>query len=108
MWLVIRKRMADVTASLTEFLQGMEVIQIFDRARQVRRRMNEVNYRKYRPQVVAEIIVVVMFNFIFFMETFIIALVLYFGVKWVGVAAMRRGAPAAAPGPELRRRLSAA
>jgi len=94
MWLVIRKRMADVTASLTEFLQGMEVIQIFDRARQVRRRMNDVNYRKYRPHVVAEIIVVVMFNFIFFMETFIIALVIYFGIKWVGVSAMGTGAAA--------------
>jgi ATP-binding cassette subfamily B multidrug efflux pump len=97
MWLVIRKRMADVTASLTEFLQGMEVIQIFDRAGQVRRRMNEINYRKYRPQVVAEIIVTVMFNFIFFMETFIIALVLYFGIKWVGVAAMGAGAAAGTP-----------
>lgn len=86
MWLVIRKRMADVTASLAEFLQGMEVIQIFDRGREIRRRMNEINYRKYRPQAKAEIIVTVMFNFIFFMETFIVALVLYFGAKWVGVA----------------------
>jgi ATP-binding cassette subfamily B multidrug efflux pump len=98
MWLVIRKRMADVTASLTEFLQGMEVIQIFDRARQVRRRMNEINYRKYRPQAVAEIVVTVMFNFIFFMETFIIALVLYFGIKWVGVTAMGAGAGAGSAG----------
>jgi ATP-binding cassette subfamily B protein len=98
MWLVIRKRMADVTASLTEFLQGMEVIQIFDRARHIRRRMNDINYRKYRPHVVAEVIVVVMFNFIFFMETFIIALVLYFGIRWVGVAAMASpGAAAAGP-----------
>jgi ATP-binding cassette subfamily B protein len=90
--------MADVTASLTEFLQGMEVIQIFDRARHIRRRMNDINYRKYRPHVVAEVIVVVMFNFIFFMETFIIALVLYFGIRWVGVAAMASpGAAAAGP-----------
>ncbi|HVP58794.1 MAG TPA: ABC transporter ATP-binding protein [bacterium] len=95
MWLVIRKRMADVTASLAEFLQGMEVIQIFDRAREVRRRMNEINYRKYRPQAKAEIIVTVMFNFIFFMETFIVALVLYFGARWVGVAAASPAASAA-------------
>jgi ATP-binding cassette subfamily B multidrug efflux pump len=88
MWLVIRKRMADVTATLTEFLQGMEIIQIFDRARQARRRMNEASYRKYKPQVRAEVIVVAMFNFIFFMETFIIALVLYLGARWVGIAAM--------------------
>jgi ATP-binding cassette subfamily B multidrug efflux pump len=94
MWLVIRKRMADVTATLTEFLQGMEIIQIFDRARAARRRMNQVSYSKYRPHVRAEVIVVAMFNFIFFMETFIIALVIYLGAKWVGVAAL--AAPAGA------------
>jgi len=82
-WLVIRKRMADVTASLTEFLQGMEIIQIFDQADEVQKRMNETNRKKYRVQVVAEIIVVALFNFIFFMESFIIALVLYFGTRWV-------------------------
>ncbi|MFH1219907.1 MAG: ABC transporter ATP-binding protein [Candidatus Eisenbacteria bacterium] len=92
-WLVIRKRMADVTASLTEFIQGIEVVQIFDRTREVRRRMNEINRRKYAPQVKAEVIVTVMFNFIFFMETFIIALVLYCGARWVGIVH-----PAAAPG----------
>ena len=86
MWLVIRKRMADVTATLAEFLQGMEIIQVFDRAAHARRRLNEVNYRKYRPEVKAEVIVTAMFNFVFFMETFIIALVLYFGARWVGIA----------------------
>jgi ATP-binding cassette subfamily B protein len=86
-WLEIRKRMADVTASLTEFMQGMEIIQIFDQADEVQKRMDEANRRKYRPQLVAELIVVVMFNFIFFMETFIIALVLYFGTRWVGAGA---------------------
>jgi ATP-binding cassette subfamily B multidrug efflux pump len=99
MWLVIRKRMADVTASLTEFLQGMEIIQIFDRAQQVKQRMNEINYRKYKTHVKAEVIVVAMFNFIFFMESFIIALVLYFGMKWVGVTAGGGALGAGAAGP---------
>jgi ATP-binding cassette subfamily B multidrug efflux pump len=91
MWLVIRKRMADVTATLTEFLQGMEVIQIFDRGRDVTRRMDEVNRAKYRPQVRAEIIVVIMFNFLFFVETLMIALVLYFGARWAGVVGLTIG-----------------
>jgi ATP-binding cassette subfamily B protein len=90
-WLVIRKRMADVTASLTEFIQGMEIIQIFDRARDIRRRMNEINRSKYRPQLRAELIVVVMFNFIFFTETLIIALVLYFGARWAGAGNLTIG-----------------
>ena len=90
-WLVIRKRMADVTASLTEFIQGMEIIQIFDRAKDIRRRMNEINKSKYRPQLRAELIVVVMFNFIFFTETLIIALVLYFGARWAGAGNLTIG-----------------
>jgi ATP-binding cassette subfamily B protein len=90
-WLEIRKRMADITASLTEFLQGMQIIQIFDQARTVRRRMNEVNRRKYHPQLRAELTVVAMFNFIFFMETFAIALVLYFGARWAGVGNLTLG-----------------
>jgi ATP-binding cassette subfamily B multidrug efflux pump len=90
-WLQIRKRMADVTASLTEFLQGMEIVQIFDQARAVRKRMNEINRRKYHPQVRAELTVVAMFNFIFFMETFAVALVLYFGARWAGAGNLTLG-----------------
>ncbi len=90
-WLEIRKRMADVTASLTEFIQGMQIIQIFDRAREVRRRMNEVNRRKYLPELKAELFVVAMFNFVFFMETLIIALVLYAGAHWAGVSGLTIG-----------------
>jgi ATP-binding cassette subfamily B protein len=90
-WLEIRKRMADVTASLTEFIQGMEIIQIFDRAGTVRGRMNGVSKRKYKPQLVAELIVVVMFNFIFYLESLVIALVLYFGARWVGAGDLTIG-----------------
>jgi ATP-binding cassette subfamily B multidrug efflux pump len=90
-WLEIRKRMADVTASLTEFIQGMEIIQIFDRAGTVRKRMNEISRRKYKPQLTAELIVVAMFNFIFFLESLVIALVLYFGARWAGVGGLTIG-----------------
>jgi ATP-binding cassette subfamily B multidrug efflux pump len=90
-WLEIRKRMADVTASLTEFIGGMQIIQIFDRAGEVRRRMNEVNRRKYLPELKAELWVVAMFNFVFFMETLIIALVLYVGAGWLGVGNLTIG-----------------
>jgi ATP-binding cassette subfamily B protein len=53
--------------------------------------MNEVNRNKYRPQVRAELTVVAMFNFIFFMETFAIALVLYFGARWAGAGSLTLG-----------------
>jgi len=90
-WLVIRKRMADITAHLTELLQGMQIIQIFNRIRDVRRRMYEVNRRKYDVQLRAELSVVAMFNFVFFMESLIIALVLYAGAKWAGVGTLTIG-----------------
>jgi ATP-binding cassette subfamily B multidrug efflux pump len=90
-WLEIRKRMADITATLTEFLQGMEIVQIFDQVKEVRRRMSEVNRNKYRPQLRAELTVVAMFNFIFFMETFAIALVLYYGARWTGAGDLTLG-----------------
>jgi ATP-binding cassette subfamily B multidrug efflux pump len=91
MWLVIRKRMADVTASLTESLQGMQIIQIFDRSDDAKRKMNDVNRAKYKPQVTAELIVVVMFNFLFFVQTLVIALVLYFGARWAGATGLTIG-----------------
>jgi ATP-binding cassette subfamily B protein len=53
--------------------------------------MNEVNRSKYHPQLRAELTVVAMFNFIFFMETFAIALVLYFGARWAGVGNLTLG-----------------
>jgi ATP-binding cassette subfamily B multidrug efflux pump len=90
-WLEIRKRMADVTAALTEFIQGMEIIQIFDRSGTIRKRLNEINKRKYKPQVTAELIVVVMFNFIFLLESLVIALVVYFGARWAGVGNLTIG-----------------
>lgn len=83
-WLVIRKRMADVTASLTEFIQGVEIIQIFHRGADVRRRMNEANRAKYRPQVSAEIMVIGFFDLVFFLQNLIIALVIYAGARWAG------------------------
>ncbi len=90
-WLVIRKRMADITATLTELLQGMQIIQIFARIRDARRRLYEANRRKYEVELRAELYVVGMFNFIFFLETVIIALVLYAGARWAGVGHLTIG-----------------
>ncbi|MEE9442542.1 MAG: ABC transporter ATP-binding protein [candidate division Zixibacteria bacterium] len=90
-WLLVRKRMADITATLTEFLQGLQIIQIFDRIKMVRQRMFQASMNKMRPDFQANMWVIVMFNFIFFMETAIIASVLYFGAKWAGVGSVTIG-----------------
>jgi ATP-binding cassette subfamily B protein len=90
-WLIIRKRMADITATMTELLQGMQIIQIFARIRNARRRLYDANLRKYRTELRAELIVVAMFNIVFFLETVIIALVLYVGARWTGVGELTIG-----------------
>jgi len=90
-WLVIRKRMADITATLTELLQGMQIIQIFSRLRDARRRLNDANRRKYDMELRAELGVVASFRFIWFLETLIIALVLYAGARWAGVGELTIG-----------------
>jgi len=90
-WLEIRKRMADVTAALTEFLSGVQIIQIFNRGREIKYRMNEINRRKFRPELTAELWVVATFNFIFMLESVIIALVLYVGARWAGVGELTIG-----------------
>lgn len=90
-WLIIRKRMADITATLTELLQGMQIIQIFARIKDARRRLYDANRRKYQTELRAELFVVAMFNIIFFFETTIIALVLYVGASWAGVGHLTIG-----------------
>lgn len=90
-WLIIRKRMADITATLAELLQGMQIIQIFARIRDARRRLYDANRRKYQTEIRAELFVVATFNIIFFTETLIIALVLYVGARWTGVGELTIG-----------------
>lgn len=82
-FLAVRKRMAVITATLTEFLHGMSIIQIFHRGEYVKRKMSEVNRSKFKMESQAEIIVVMFFNSIHFLEYVMIAMTLYFGVKWM-------------------------
>ncbi|MBD3168402.1 MAG: ATP-binding cassette domain-containing protein, partial [candidate division Zixibacteria bacterium] len=79
MFLEVRKKMADISAFLTEYIQGMSIVQIFNRGKQVRRKAYGVNESKRKTETRAELIVVFFFNTIFFSETVGICLVLWFG-----------------------------
>ncbi len=81
MFLEARKRMADISAFLAEYIQGMSIVQIFNRGKQVRKRSYDVNRRKFVIETRAELLVVLFFNTIFFMETISICLILWFGGK---------------------------
>lgn len=90
-FLELRKRMADVTATLTEFLQGMAIIQIFHRGDYARQRLNEANRLKYHNDVYVHVGTTLFFNAVFFLQYAMIGLVLYFGIRWTGTGALTVG-----------------
>ncbi|MFH0777534.1 MAG: ABC transporter ATP-binding protein [Candidatus Eisenbacteria bacterium] len=80
--LVVRKRTADLTAFLTEHLQGSSIIQIFGREPQVIEGMSDANQRKYAVGLRVELMVVAFFNGLFLMETVGVVLILWRGGMW--------------------------
>jgi ATP-binding cassette subfamily B protein len=83
-----RKRMADITGRVTEFLQGISAVQIFNREEYAREKIHEVNRAKFKLDRFVHVGSTTYFNIIFFMEALLIAGVLYFGSGWIseGVA----------------------
>ncbi len=82
-FLEVRKRMAEVTATLTEFLHGMSIVQIFHRGQYARDRVNYANKRKFTEDVYVNTAVILFFNTIFFLQYVMIGLVLFFGALWI-------------------------
>ncbi len=81
-FLEVRKRMAEVTASLTEFLAGMSIVQIFHRGDYARRRVYHNNQRKFTEDAFANMSVTIFFNILFYFEWVKIGLVLLLGSIW--------------------------
>ncbi|HEQ97942.1 MAG TPA: ABC transporter ATP-binding protein [candidate division Zixibacteria bacterium] len=82
-FLEVRKKMAEVTAKVTEFLHGMSIIQIFHRGEYARRKIDVANRLKFTEDRYVNIAVVLYFNTVFCFEYIMIALVLYLGVLWI-------------------------
>ncbi len=81
-FLEVRKRMAEVTATLTEFLHGMSIIQIFHRGEYARERVYRANERKFSEDSHVNIAVCIFFNTLFYFEYVKIGLILLFGAMW--------------------------
>ncbi len=90
-FLAVRKRMAEITAALTEFLHGMSIIQIFHRGSYVKKRFYRANRLKFKEESSAEMIVVTFWNAIRFFEYLMVGLILYFGVRWIYSGALTVG-----------------
>ncbi|MBN1212161.1 MAG: ABC transporter ATP-binding protein [candidate division Zixibacteria bacterium] len=82
-FLEVRKKMAEITATVTEFLHGMSIVQIFHRGDYARRRVYEVNRQKFKHQSFAEIAFVIFFNTVFFFQYLAIATTLFMSVIWI-------------------------
>ena len=78
-FLEVRKRMAEVTATLTEFLHSMSIVQIFHRGSYARARVYKVNEAKFSEDVYVNIAVCIFFNTVFFFEYIKIGMVLILG-----------------------------
>ncbi len=82
-FLEVRKRVAEVTAQLTEFLNGMSIIQIFHRGAYARERVDYANRLKFNEDKYVNIAVCVFFNTVFLLQYVMVALVLFFSAYWV-------------------------
>ena len=82
-FLEVRKKMAEVTANLTEFLHGMSIVQIFHRGAYAQSRINRANRLKFKEDVYVNIAVCFYFNLVAFFQYVMIGLVLFFGVIWI-------------------------
>ena len=78
-FLAVRKLAAEVTASLTEFLHGMSIIQIFHRGAFARRSVFKVNEAKFSQDAYVSVAVCIFFNSVFVLEYVKIGLVLLLG-----------------------------
>jgi len=78
-FLAVRKLAAEVTASLTEFLHGMSIIQIFHRGAYARKSVFKVNEAKFTEDAYVNVAVCIFFNSVFILEYVKIGLVLLFG-----------------------------
>jgi ATP-binding cassette subfamily B multidrug efflux pump len=90
-FLEVRKKMAELTATITEFLQGMSIVQIFHRGAYARQRVDYANELKFIEDRYVNIAVVLFFNTVFFFEPIGIGLVLFFGMLWVKSGALTVG-----------------
>ncbi len=81
-FLEVRKKMAEVTATITEFLHGMAIVQIFHRGDYARGRLEKINREKFGNDAYAEVSVVIFSNTMYFLQYLMIGLVLYFGIAW--------------------------
>jgi ATP-binding cassette, subfamily B, multidrug efflux pump len=87
----VRKRFALIAANLTELLQGISIIQIFNREEYARKRIDDANRAKFVDDVYVNIAIVIFFNIVFLLQYLMIGIVLYLGALWINSGAITVG-----------------
>lgn len=87
----VRKKVALITANLTEMLHGISVIQIFNREKYACQRVDDANRTKFVDDVYVNTAVVLFFNLVFLLQYLMIGIVLYLGAIWIGTGAITFG-----------------
>ncbi len=82
-FLQVRRRMADIVAGLTEFLQGMPIIQVFNRQATIKNRVRELNRLKFVKDAETHVSNVVFFNIMYFLRRVVIAAVVLVGAQMI-------------------------
>ena len=87
----VRRKMAELTGTITEFLHGMSIIQIFNRGAWAREKVREANREKFHHDAYVNIAVTLFFNIVFFSQYVMIGVALYFGALWIKAGTLTVG-----------------
>ena len=90
-FLEARRRMANVTATITEFIHGLAIVQAFHRMGYAADRLMKVNREKFHTDLFVHMGSTVFFNFLFFIEAALIAALLLIGGGWAAVGLVTVG-----------------
>lgn len=90
-FLEVRKKTAELTAVITEFLHGMSIVQIFNREKWAREKVNEANRIKFKYDSYVNIAVILFFNLIIFSQYLMIGIAVYLGALWIKSGAITVG-----------------
>jgi ATP-binding cassette, subfamily B, multidrug efflux pump len=92
MFLVVRKKYAEIVAYLTEMVQGMKVIQAFSREEAVKQRMAQLNRSYIRTLLPADVMTMGFFSLVGVFEIMGLAIILLVGGNMVAKGLLTIGA----------------
>ncbi len=82
MFVKVRKMTAEISSFVTEYLNGISVVQAFGQENFISKKSNDINEKKFKIEVKAERMIVLFFTTVLLLQPFSIAAVFGFGGMW--------------------------